>query len=96
MITRKKRQIGILIVVGLLLLIPFIAMQFTSEVKWDPFDFLVAALLLLVTGFGIDLILTKFPNRRQRMVLCAVLLLALMLVWAELAVGLFGSPISGS
>lgn len=96
MITRKKRQIGIVIVVVLLLLIPLIAMQFTSEVKWHLFDFLVAALLLLFTGFGIDLILAKFRNRSQRLVLCAVLLLAFILIWAELAVGLFGSPISGS
>jgi hypothetical protein len=32
----------------------------------------------------------------HRIILCGLLLLALLLVWAELAVGIFGTPFAGS
>ncbi|WP_207534099.1 hypothetical protein [Desertivirga arenae] len=96
MITRRKRQIGIVVVVGLLLLVQLVAMQFSSEVNWSGFDFVIAALLLLGAGFGLDLILAKFKNKKQRFIFGAVLLLVFVLIWAELAVGVFGTPFSGS
>ena len=48
--TQNKRLIGIVLTVALLLLIPFIAMQFTNEVKWSLPDFVAAGVLLLGTG----------------------------------------------
>lgn len=55
--------------VGILLLIPLIAMQFTIEVNWDIPDF--ARIGVLLSGIG-------------------------FLIWAELAVGLFGTLSAGS
>jgi uncharacterized membrane protein YjjP (DUF1212 family) len=40
----------IFVIVALLLLIPFIAMKFTDEVKWTPIDFITAGVLMLVPG----------------------------------------------
>lgn len=83
-------------IVVFLLLIPLVAMQFTNEVNWSPFDFLVMAALLLSTGLGIDYIFRKAKTKRIRVALSLSLITLLLLVWGELAVGIFGSPIAGS
>jgi hypothetical protein len=76
-------------VTALLLLIPLTAMQFTTEVRWGPGDFLVAACLLLITGIGIVLAARYVKRPAYRIVLTGTLVVALLLVWAELAVGIF-------
>ena len=94
--TSNKRLIGILTSIPLLLLVPLIAMQYSTEVQWGAFDFLVAGFLLLVTGLALELILRKAATRRQRIILGIVLLVVFLLVWVELAVGLFGTIFAGS
>jgi len=96
MLTQNKRLIGIIISVGLLLLIPLIAMQFTNEVSWKPTDFIVGGGLLLGTGLMVELVLRKVRNIKYRIAICAAILVMFALVWLELAVGIFGSPIAGS
>jgi len=90
------RLTGIVTTVGVLLLIPFVAMRFTSEVNWNWFDFLVAGVLLLGTGLAIEFVLRKVKSFRNRLAICAVILLALFTIWAELAVGFIGTPLAGS
>jgi hypothetical protein len=96
MIAQNKRLIGILITVGLLLLVPLIGMQFSSEIDWSVGDFIVAGVLLLGTGLLCELVLRKVKTPGRRLALCLVLLTALFLVWAELAVGVFGTPFAGN
>lgn len=96
MLTQNKRLITIVLAAIALLLIPLIAMQFTSEVNWSPFDFLIAGGLLLGTGLTCEFILRKTRQARLRIALVAGVLVVLALVWAELAVGIFGSPLAGS
>ena len=96
MITLNKRLIGILITVVLILLVPLVAMQFTNEVKWDVFDFVVMGVLLLGTGLTCELVLRKVKKFQHRILLIAAILIALFLIWAELAVGIFGTPFAGS
>jgi hypothetical protein len=79
-----------------LLLIPFIAMRFTSEVDWNLADFVIAGILLFGTGLTVELVLRKVKKTGQRIAIVAVILFALFLVWAELAVGIFGTPFAGS
>lgn len=93
---KNRRLIIILGIAALLLLIPFAAMQFTNEVKWSSLDFAVMGTLLLGTGLAIELVLRKITKRSNRIILCGVVLIAFLLVWAELAVGLFGTPFAGS
>ena len=92
---KNNRLKIILAAVFIILLIPLIAMQFTDEVSWTLPDFVVAGVLLLVTGLMCDLVIRKVQNLNYRIAICAALLLALLLIWAELAVGIFGSPFSG-
>lgn len=93
---KNKRLVKILIAVPILLLIPFFAMQFSSEINWTVFDFLVMGILLTITGVVLEMILRKVPNRENRIALIAIILIAFLLIWAELAVGIFGSPLAGS
>ena len=96
MITKNKRLIGILLTVAVLLLAPLIAMQFTTEVNWTLSDFVIVGVLLLGTGLLCELVLRNVKKMEYRIALCVGLLLALFLVWVELAVGLFGTPFAGS
>ena len=93
---QNNRLIGILLAVGLLLLIPFVAMQFTDEVQWTRFDFLVAGILLLGTGLLCELVLRKASKIQYRIAICGAILAALVLIWLELAVGIFGTPLAGN
>jgi peptidoglycan/LPS O-acetylase OafA/YrhL len=95
MIVRNKRLIGILLTVVLLLLIPLIAMRFTDEVKWTLSDFMAAAVLLFGTGLLCELVLRRVKKTGHRIAVCVVLLAVLLLIWLELAVGIFGKPFSG-
>ena len=92
----NKRLRGIVLTVVVLLLIPLIAMQFTNEVNWTLFDFVIAGVLLLGTGFICELVIRKVKKTNHRIILCGGILAALLLIWIELAVGIFGTPLAGS
>ncbi|MNG06948.1 hypothetical protein D3C84_902260 [compost metagenome] len=96
MIMQNKRLIIIMITVALLLFIPLIAMQFTDEVNWTLFDFIVAGVLLLGTGMMCELIMRRITKISLRITVCVTLLAIFLLIWAELAVGIFGTPLSGN
>jgi len=91
-----KRFLIIFLIVGVLLMIPFLAMQFTTEVNWSVADFLIMGLLLLAGGLAIDLVLRKISGSRNRLITSGIILLVFLLIWAELAVGVFGTPFAGS
>lgn len=92
----NKRLSAILAGAVGILLIPLVAMQFTTEVNWSGFDFVVAAILLVGTGLMIELILRTIKHPQLKKVLLALMVILLLLLWAELAVGVFGSPLAGS
>ena len=93
---KLKRIHVILIAIGIILLIPLVAMQFTNEVDWSVVDFLLMGSLLIGTGLLCELVLRKVKNVNHRIVICIAILIILFLLWAELAVGVFNSPIAGS
>ncbi len=96
MLTQNKRLIGILLAVPALLLIPFIAMQFTDEVDWSLPDFIIMGILLSGTGIACEIVLRKVKKIEHRLAICGGILVLLFLIWAELAVGIFGTPFAGS
>ena len=89
-------MIRILPIVGLLLLIPLIAMQLTNEVNWFFFDFIIMGGMLTITGLLIGIILKKVNNSKNRLILIVTIVMIFFLIWAELAVGLFGTPFAGN
>ena len=92
---RNNRHIYIVLGVLILLLVPLIAMQFTDEVNWSILDFVVAGALLLSTGLICEFVIRKVINIRYRILICITLLIMLILIWLELAVGIFGTTIGG-
>lgn len=90
------RLIAILPILAVLLLIPLVAMQFTNEVDWSLSDFIIAGFLLLCTGLLCELALRKIKKTGLKIAICVAILAVLLLIWAELAVGIFGTPFSGS
>jgi len=96
MLTQNKRLIGILLSAGLLLLVPLIAMQFTKDVDWKLFDFVIMGTLLFGTGLICEFVLRKVKKTQYRIAICGAVLVVFLLVWAELAVGIFGTAFAGS
>jgi hypothetical protein len=85
------------IVIGasIVLLVPLIAMLFTDEVQWGLFDFLIIGTLLIGAGVAYEFVTSKV-DPKHRGALAVVFVAAVLLIWAELAVGVFGSPFAGS
>jgi hypothetical protein len=75
--------------IAALLLLPLVAMQFTTEVKWGAEDFAVAATLLIGAGLALEVAARVLVEPVRRALAAAVILGVVVLVWAELAVGLF-------
>ena len=71
-----------------ILLVPAVAMRFTHEVNWGPGDFLVGGALLSGTGLAWVLARRRIAGTAGRVLLGGLLALGLLLVWAELAVGI--------
>jgi len=91
---QNKNILKIVIVTALVLMVPFLAMQFTNEVVWTQSDFVIAGALLLGTGLVYEFFVR---NSKHKTILGLVLALTLLIVWADLAVGIFNiAGISGS
>ncbi len=72
----KKSLIRILVVTALILSIPLIAMQVSDEWDWD------------FPGLAYELVVRKIGNGMYRAFAGILLFLALLFVWAQLAVGI--------
>ncbi len=96
-ISKNQRLIAGLTTIVILLLVPLIAMQFSTEFDWDIYDFTLLGVLLFSTGAICEfLVLRKIKSIKVRIFICGTILFVLFLIWAELAVGIFGSPFAGS
>lgn len=93
---KTKNVLIILAIVGAILLIPFIGSQVSTEVNWSSSDFVIMGTLLFLTGLAINFALSRLKTFRSRLIACAVIIFVLLIVWAELAVGIFGTPFAGS
>jgi len=79
-----------------LLLIPLVGMTITDKVNWGPFDFIIMGSLLIFLSIGINFVNNRLKNLKNRVLYIGILVLIFMLVWVELAVGVFGTPFAGS
>ena len=76
-------------------MIPLLAMQFTDDVNWSIYDFVVMGFLLLFFSLGIDVTMKKVKNENIKILYVVLTILIFLLIWAELAVGIFGSQFAG-
>lgn len=99
----NKRLFGIIVGAISLLLIPLV-LQLTigtgidgKGFNWQLGDFVVFGLLLLGTGLLVELVMRKVKSTLKRILICGVVFLVFLLIWADLAVGIFNIPgFSGS
>lgn len=74
-----------------LLLLPLVAMQFTSEVNWTGEDFIAAALLIGIPGLLFELIVRTSRSWAFRLGAAIALLACFFMTWSNLAVGIVGN-----
>ena len=87
--SKNSRLFTILAGLWALLIIPFVAMQFSDEVDWTAMDFAVMAVLLSLLGLSVEWVLRKSLSKPLRIALMAAIVLFFFAVWVELAVGIF-------
>lgn len=86
-VARNRSVLLLALVTGLILLVPLVATLLSDEVTWTLPDFVAAGALLF--GAGLAFIVAARRATRHRALLGIAILGALLLVWAELAVGVF-------
>ena len=79
----------------LVLLLPLIGV-ILFDLDWNIFDFLIMGLLILFFSIVINLILNHLNSSKLRLILVLMLVILFLLIWAELAVGVFGTPFAGT
>jgi hypothetical protein len=92
----NKAQKIIFLINILLLGIPLIE-QFdgNSSINWSFFDFIGAFILLTSIGFSLEFVIRRVKSKSIRVLVIVGILLFFITLWAELAVGIFNSPIAG-
>ena len=79
----------------LVLLLPLIGV-ILFDLDWNIFDFLIMGLLILFFSIAINLILNHLNPSKLRLILIFIFVILFFLIWAELAVGVFGTPFAGT
>ena len=92
----KRRFVLMLSVIPVLLLVPAIATKISGEVNWSFMDFIVMGALLVLLATAVEIVLRLVTKRSHRLILSIVVLVLFLLTWAELGVGLFGTPWAGN
>jgi len=73
------------------ILLPLVAMQFTSEVNWTVGDFLFATLMIGSVGLAFELVVRASNSTAYRAGAATALAAAFLTVWVNGAVGMIGS-----
>lgn len=89
--TFSQSVLRVALVTVLILMVPMVAMQFTSEVDWGIFDFIVMGALIFGTGFLYVLVTRSAINIAYKVAMGLALGTTLFMTWANLGVGLIGS-----
>lgn len=88
---RDRWKIAVWAAAAGLWLTPLIAMQFTNEVDWDPFDFAVFGAMLMVVCGLLEVATRMSHSVFYRLGFGLALVGSFVLVWMNLAVGIIGS-----
>lgn len=99
---KTKKQIlqnsifQLLLITLSLLIIPLIGTQLFSDWNWDLTDYIVMTVLIFSTGLGYKLTVAKVKKLNYKIIIALVFAFIFILIWGELAVGLFGTPFAGN
>ena len=73
-----------------LFLLPLVAMQFTQEVQWTGFDFLVWGVMLVAACGAYELLARMSPSRHYRLGVGVSVATGFVVFWVNGAVGMIG------
>jgi hypothetical protein len=76
--------------VALLLLLPALAMQFTSEVDWSASDFIIMGALLGTVGLTTEFLVRQSGSTAYRIGAVVAMATAFLTIWVNLAVEMIG------
>lgn len=96
MTKHHRNTVRIALGTALILLLIMLMNHFSDEVDWKFGDFVVMGILLFSAGFTYELAARKISNTAYRIVVAIAIGVLFLLIWVELAVGIFGSPLAGS
>ena len=92
-VTQNKSIVAVVLAAALVLFVPLAGMV-TEE--WGWFDFAAIAVLLLGAGLLYEVASRISRKIEHKAIVAAAVAVVVFVVWVELAVGLFGSPVAGS
>ena len=90
-----KRGAKKIIICISLLVFPLFFNIILDDFNWSLFDFAVMGLMLIFVGIALELVSTLIKGARKKEILYGLIILLFLLLWAELGVGIFNSPIAG-
>jgi len=79
----------------ILLTIPFLSNMYINDFNWSLVDFIIMGVLIFSFLSFNNFVRKKFSGIKETLAIIIVVIVFILL-WAELAVGIFGSPFSGS
>ena len=86
----KNSMIRIMMTTAGILMIPLL-----GKWDWTTGDYIIMGGLIFSFGLAYSF-MSKKVSKERKVLVGVVLLLAFLITWAELAVGLFGSPFAGN
>lgn len=89
--TEYIRYKSIVLATMVILLTPWVAMQFTDEVVWGLGDFIIMGFLLFGTGLMYEFVSKQVGSARYRIAVGVGLFGMFLLIWINLAAGIIGS-----
>ena len=92
----NKNIIRIALMTAFILLMLMLVNQLSDEMVWNVTDFAVAGVLLFGAGLAYELLAKKTSTTAYRVAIAIAIGIVLLLIWVELAVGIFGTPFAGS
>jgi len=78
------------------LLVPLVANQISEQVNWNAMDFIIMGTFLIFSAYWIQKVIKKIKSKSKKVVFISLIMLIFLLLWIEMAVGIFNSPIAGS
>lgn len=85
----SNRILRVFLITAGVLAVPFIGMQVSSEMNWSLGDFVIIGVLVAGAGAAYELISSQFKNPQHRTLVAIMVTSAVVLIWIELAVGIF-------
>ena len=95
MMISKRSSLKLLGITLLLMLIPLMANWLNNEFHWKFGDFILMGAMIYGLGLISLILMNVAKNKILRWIVTGLFFLLFLLIWVELAVGIFDTPLVG-